>query len=52
MTTREALCAILISILLVTAGLVWLLGPYGLIGGGVAVLLMTLFTDKKEDADG
>lgn len=52
MTTREALCAIFMAILIVTAGLVWLLGPYGLIGGGLAVLLVTLLTDKKEDDDG
>ncbi|MFE6223018.1 hypothetical protein [Streptomyces sp. NPDC057854] len=52
MTTREALCAILMSILLLTAGFSWLFGPYGLIGGGAAVLVTTLFTDKREDDDG
>lgn len=52
MTTREALCAMFMAILLLTAGFVWLFGPYGLIGGGAAVLLVTLFSDKREDDDG
>jgi len=51
MTTREALCAMLMAILMLTAGFVWLFGPYGLIGGGVAVLVLTLFTDKREDGE-
>jgi hypothetical protein len=52
MTNREALCALLLAILLVSSGFVWLFGPYGLIGGGVAVALTTLLTDKREDDDG
>lgn len=53
MTTREALCALLLSILIMAAGFTWLFGPYGLIGGGVAVALVTLLadTEKKEDDD-
>jgi hypothetical protein len=55
MTTREALCALFLAILFVTSGLVWLFGPYGLIGGGVAIAVVTLLQDtatKKEDGDG
>lgn len=52
MTTREALCALVIAIGLVTAGGVWMFGPYGLFGGGVLLGVLTLATDKKEDDDG
>lgn len=52
MTTREALCAMLLAVLMLTAGFVWMFGPYGLMGGGAAVLILTLFTDKREDDDG
>lgn len=52
MTTREALCALFISILMLTAGFVWLYGPYGLLGGGAAVAVVTLATDRKEGEGG
>lgn len=51
MTTREALCALFIAILMVTAGAVWLYGPYGLAGGGVAVATLTLLADRREPPD-
>jgi len=51
MTTREALCALFIAILMVTAGAVWLYGPWGLVGGGVAVAVVTLLTDRREPPD-
>jgi hypothetical protein len=51
MTNREALCALFLAILLVSGGFVWLYGPYGLIGGGVAIAAVTLFADRKEDDD-
>lgn len=34
--------------LLIISGLVWLLGPWGLIGSGVAVAAAVLFVDVKE----
>lgn len=52
MTTREALCALLFGIAVMTAGFVWQFGPWGLVGGGAAIAVLTLFTDKKEDTDG
>jgi NAD(P)H-hydrate repair Nnr-like enzyme with NAD(P)H-hydrate dehydratase domain len=48
-TIREAKAAVALAALLITAGLVWLFGPYGLIGAGVGVLLLALFViDVKE----
>jgi hypothetical protein len=55
MTNREGFYALVAAILLITAGFVWLYGPFGLIGGGVAVAVLTLFTDtndETEDDDG
>lgn len=52
MTTREALCALFLAILIMTAGFVWLYGPWGLVGGGAATAALVLLTDKKEDDDG
>jgi hypothetical protein len=51
MTNREALCALYVAILMLTAGFVWLYGPFGLLGGGLAVAVLTLTTDKREDDD-
>ncbi len=52
MTSREALCALFFAILVATSGFAWLFGPYGLIGGAVALAALTLFTDTREDGDG
>ena len=54
LTTREALCALFLAIAVMTTGFVWLYGPYGLIGGGASIAIITLFTDKreKEEDDG
>lgn len=52
MTTREALCALFLAILIMTAGFVWLYEAWGLVGGGVATAALVLLTDKKEDDDG
>ena len=49
MTDREALCALFVAILMVAAGFSWLYGPYGVIGGGVAVAAVTMLADRKED---
>lgn len=51
MTTREALCALFVAILMLTAGFVWMFGPYGLLGGGVAIAALTLITDKREEGE-
>jgi hypothetical protein len=51
MTNREALGALFVAILMLTAGFVWLYGPFGLLGGGLAVAVLTLTTDKREDDD-
>jgi hypothetical protein len=55
MTKREGFYALIAAILFVTAGFVWLYGTFGLIGGGVAIALLALFTDtddEREDDDG
>lgn len=56
MTNREGFYTLVVAILLATAGFVWLYGPFGLVGGGLAVGLLTLLTDtdedKREDDDG
>lgn len=56
MTNREGFYSLVVAILIATAGFVWLFGPFGLIGGGATVALLTLFTDtdddKREDDDG
>lgn len=59
MTTREALCALFVAVLFVTAGFVWLYGAWGLVGGGVGIAAITLLADdsdkpkkpKKKEAD-
>lgn len=52
MTTREVFYLLLLAIAVTTAGFVWLFGPYGLIGGGLALAALTLTADEKEDGDG
>lgn len=52
MTRREALYAALLALLLVTAGLTWQFGWYGLTGPGVAVLACLPFVTIREDEDG
>ena len=39
MTRREALMVVLAGLAMITAGLTWMFGPYGLIGVGVAVVI-------------
>jgi hypothetical protein len=43
LTRREALLALAVAFALITAGLTWLLGGYGLIIGGLLVAATTLF---------
>ena len=54
MTTREVFYFLLLAIAVTATGFVWLFGPYGLIGGGVAVAALALTADEKpkEDGDG
>ena len=50
MRRREAVTALAAALLLVVAGVVWLWGPYGLIGSGVGLALLTLFVfDIREE---
>ncbi len=49
MTTRDAFLVLILSILAITGGFVWLFGAYGLIGGGVSLLLLSLVADKTDD---
>lgn len=51
MTRREALYAALLAIALLTAGLTWRFGFYGLVGPGAAVLIGLLFVPLREDND-
>lgn len=51
MTRIQALLALL-PVLLITAGLVWQFGPYGLYGGGLLTGLVIGFYDpEKGDGD-
>lgn len=43
MTRRESLLALAVAFTLVIAGLVWLIGPWGLIVGGLGLASATLF---------
>lgn len=52
MTTREALCALFVAILMATAGLTWMFGPVGLFGGAALTSALTLTANKKEDDGG
>lgn len=38
-TRREALMVVLAGIAMITAGLTWMFGPYGLIGTGAALVV-------------
>lgn len=48
MKRLEAVVAVAAAFLMVSAGLVWKFGPYGLIGPGAALLLALIFVDVKE----
>jgi asparagine N-glycosylation enzyme membrane subunit Stt3 len=49
-TRREAVVFLLIAAGLIAAGLVWLLGPWGLIGSGVGFGAVVLFVfDIREE---
>lgn len=48
-TVREALAALAVAYLAVAAGVVWLWGPWGLIGAGIGLAGAVLFViDVKE----
>lgn len=51
-TRREALAALVVAGVLVAAGLVWLFGPYGLIGSGFALAALVLFGVDVEERRG
>lgn len=52
MSIREAKAAAAVAVLLITAGLVWLYGPYGLIGAGVGIGLLVLFVVEVREQHG
>jgi hypothetical protein len=49
---REAQFALLIALALVTAGTVWMFGPYGLVGGGLLLAVLVLFVIDVKEPDG
>lgn len=48
MTYVQSLGMALFGLLLIVSGLVWLFGPYGLIGAGVLVFVAALLAPEKE----
>lgn len=51
MRRGEAVAALAVSVALIVAGLVWLAGPWGLIGSGVALLVVLLFVVDVDVSD-
>ena len=49
MTRRESLGVLGVAFVLITAGLTWLLGPYGLIIAGVGLAAAVLFGVNLEE---
>lgn len=50
MTRREAVALLLVAAALIAAGLVWLFGPFGLIGSGIGFGVAVLFVfDIREE---
>jgi hypothetical protein len=47
----EAVAALAAAVALIISGLVWLAGPWGLIGSGVALAVAVLFVDV-DDVEG
>jgi hypothetical protein len=46
----EAVVLLAVALALVLAGVVWLAGPWGLVGGGVVLAALVLFVfDVRED---
>ncbi|MFD8117085.1 hypothetical protein [Streptomyces microflavus] len=52
MTRAEALCALIFAFLLIAAGVVWLFGPYGLVGAGVVGGAAVSAINIKGEGDG
>lgn len=48
MRRREALAAVVFALAALTAGAVWLVGPYGLLGAGAVLLVSVLFVFDVE----
>lgn len=51
MTRREAVACLTVAFTLITAGLVWLVGPWGLIACGVALSAVILFVVEVKDQE-
>lgn len=52
MTRTQAMLAVAVGILIMTAAMTWMFGGWGLFGGGVAFFLAPFATEIKEDGDG
>jgi predicted PurR-regulated permease PerM len=48
---HEAVALLAFAVLLVVAGSVWLFGPFGLLGSGVVLIVVTLFALDIKDGD-
>jgi protein-S-isoprenylcysteine O-methyltransferase Ste14 len=51
MTRREAVACLIVAFTLITAGLVWLTGPWGMIACGAALGVTILFVIDVEDRE-
>lgn len=51
MTKREAILCLIAAFTLVTGGLVWLTGPWGMIASGVALGAVILFAVDIRERD-
>jgi len=51
MTRREAVLCLIAAFILITSGLVWLVGAWGMIASGVALGVTILFVVEVEDRE-
>lgn len=51
MTRSEARTALAAGLALLVAGLVWLVGPWGLVGPGIVLLVIALFVAEVKETD-
>ena len=47
MPRRELIALLLVAFALITAGVVWLTGPWGLIGSGVVLGVVMMFVEIR-----
>jgi predicted PurR-regulated permease PerM len=51
-TRSEARALLALAVVLLVAGLVWLFGPYGLLGAGLLLAVLVLFVFNVEERTG